>query len=154
MKIYLMAPPCSGKTHFARAHPRYRGYRVVDFSPLNKRAVKDPAYGASALPGQTYFERILTFLATQAAPLCVLGRCGPDKPASLTSIVLAAVLPSVAQHRHNSDCRRAAHAASKWADFEEVQRARASVSEYVERHGVPLYESFEEALANLLKEDR
>lgn len=149
MMIYLMAVPCSGKTHFASAHPTYRGVRIVDFSPINKRAGKDPDYGARVAPGDSYDERILAYLHAQPGPVCVLGRCGPDDPAAFAGITLAAVLPTLKQHRRFSDLRRQAHAESKWADFAEVEAIRARMQAYVARHHVPLYETFEQALDDL-----
>jgi len=148
-KIYLMSVPCSGKTHFAAEYARYRDYRIVDFSPINKRATKDPSYGAKISPGQDYFERILAFLQTQTEPICVLGRCGPDDPAKFAGIHLAAVLPPSEEHKRNSDGRRRVDPKSKWADFDEVERVRAMLMEYVRRHNMPLHESFLEALGQL-----
>ncbi len=149
-RIYLMSAPCSGKTHFAAEHARYGDHSIVDFSPINKRATMDPSYGAKVVPGEDYFERILAFLKTQTEPVCVLGRCGPDDPAKFAGIDLAVVLPPREQHKRNSDRRRLADPTSKWADFDEVQRARTMLLEYVKRHDMRLYESFLEALGQLL----
>ncbi len=149
-KIYLLSTPCSGKTHFAAEYARYRDHRIVDFSPINKRATMDPAYGAKVAPGQDYFERILSFLQTQTEPICVLGRCGPDDPAKFAGIHLAAVLPPSEEHKRNSDARRLVDPKSKWADFDEVEDTRAMLIDYVKCRNMPLYRSFLEALSQLL----
>lgn len=151
MRIYLMSVPCSGKTHFARGHASYRGCRIVDFSPINKWASRDPNYGALCGPGHTYFERILSFLQMQTSAVCVLGRCGPEQPAQFENVVLAAVLPSREQHMRNSDERRQAHAQSKWSDFAKVELIRATLLDYVHRHRLPLYDSFQNALDDLIE---
>lgn len=169
-----MSVAASGKSTFAAAHPRYRGYKLVDFAQLMPRStplVKLVLYLSRAMPRLgylarnsafvrakrrgTYYEQVFSYIRGQTEHVVVLGRQGPDDLRPYSDIVFGVVL--IPSERHKDNTRRRKQELLNplpflhhWTtDFRRVAAARARLLQYAQRQGLPVFTSFDQAIDNL-----
>ncbi len=146
IKIYVMATQCAGKTTFCQRYPVYRGLRMVDFSQVNRSAIREPKGTAAGLArGSGYHARLRYFLRRQKGPIAVLGRRS-RAPRRVKGVILTAVLIPEDDHRRQSRARARAKPKSRWGDFSRLVVKRRRLARYAAAKGIPVFDSFDRAI--------
>lgn len=171
LRLYVMAAPCTGKTWFARRHPRHRGVRVVDFS---ERLYRQPrwhwvlrriawSFGVPVrirspldrLPAEerldAWFRLAFRYLAERREPVCLLGPPGAPHPSLRGGVHFAAVVIDEDAHLEFGAARLAGCAWDRSARPQVIRKTRHWVRTYAEAHGIPVFGSFSEAIEAALR---
>lgn len=173
-KMYLMSVACSGKSTFAGQQSSYGGYKVVDVAdllpavggmtgvvlyfarvmPALRRLVKNSAYVVARRPDR-YEDLVFSFLRDQREPTVLMARRAPEDLRPYDDITFGAVLIPLERHRLNCQRRRRQlrnplpffdHPST---NFRRIMVLRDQLERYARRHGLPMYESFAEAIDEL-----
>jgi hypothetical protein len=172
-----MSVAASGKSTFATTQGRYHGYDVVDFASrlpkrnpfaallfyllrpvpaLQHRVRRNPRLN-NARP-VWYFDAVARFIADSDRPSVVMGRRLPPEVLHndvFSRIAIGVVLISEDQHRRNCELRRKQlrnplpffH---HWTtNFGKVRKLRDEMRAYAEKHHIPVFESFPDAIDSL-----
>jgi hypothetical protein len=100
--------------------------------------------------GVPYAEQVIRYMERQQGPVCVLGRAiDGESFVALPWLRVAAVLPSESRHRENVRLRARSAPGTAWANEERVWEARRYIQYVADKHGLPIYPSFEAAMADL-----
>ena len=166
-KFYIRAPAASGKSTFARQHPQFLGYEIIDFarhrprpSVIRRIIVSLSRLGVRLrwlLPdsSKSYFDALSAFMLRHEGPVVVLGSRTPRLPEQIrgsTVTLSSLVLIPEADHRRNCRAReheRRAHFPflPHWStSFERIQRARDRLVRNAQQRDIPLYDSFPAAI--------
>lgn len=176
-RIYVISMAASGKSTFARNNPTYNGCRVVDYAqelPTKSPWTKFVLYLSRALPilrravrrnkdlvainRINYFEGVLDLFEQSRSPTAVMGRRLPENFKSdprFASLTPAVVLIPEEDHRRNCAARRKEMRnplpfMHHWTtDFDKVRRVREQTRSFAERHGIPVFDSFGDAIDTL-----
>jgi len=169
-----MTVACSGKSSFARKHRQHLGYKIVDFAEQlteTSGIARYVLYLARAMPplrrlvknnqsireraADRYFDKLYSYLRSLDEPTVVMGRPGPEDLEVCENIVYGAVL--IPLERHQRNCQRRKRQLKNpipffhhpTTDIRRIEVLRAHLESYAQRHGIPVYESFIEAIAAL-----
>ena len=173
-KFYIMAMAATGKSTFARNHPHYRGYRVIDFADeLPQRSLFTSALlyvsrfntrlrnwlrnrGAEAGRFKhAYFEKAFARLDGSDEPMALLGRRTRSNYRELPyhdRMRFAMVLIPEEQHRKQVESRKSSMRnflpfLDHWTtNFDNIVKIRQEMQDYAEQFDIPVYESIDAAI--------
>ena len=158
LRIIDFCKVASREANMARqaTFPKKRGQALISicrYGALNARTIVASLVKGSQRNlclGRTYQEEVIAYLKAQTISVCALGRPGAYTPDHFSDVLVAAVLPSIEQHKQNTLARKAQRPNDRWHDIERIERIRHKLLSFSEKHNLAVYESFESALDTLI----